>query len=120
VRLELAEDLTARALVRCVPLVDQEGVAEHIRSWTSRPVLEVEASLRTRFAARAGQPPLAGPRLEQLPTGSARELDAGQAAVVAVLAGDGELVVVEGAAGAGKTTPRWSRPATCSSARGDG
>src|SRR5918995_1820077 len=42
VRLELAEDLTARALGRCVPLVHREGVPEHIRSWTSRRVLEVE------------------------------------------------------------------------------
>ncbi|MBB3086277.1 MobF family relaxase [Geodermatophilus sabuli] len=104
VRLELAEDLTARPLGRCVRLVDGKEVAEHIRSWSSRPVLEVEAGLRTRFAARAGQPPLAGPRSDLLPTGVARELDGGQAAAVAVLAGDRGLLVVEGAAGAGRTT----------------
>jgi hypothetical protein len=103
VRLELAEDLTARALDRCVPLVDREGVPEHVRSWTSRPVLDVEADLRTRFAARAGQPPLGAPRPAPLPAGVLERLDAGQAAAVAVLAGDRRLVVVEGAAGAGKT-----------------
>ncbi len=104
VRLELAEDLTARALDRCVPLVDREGVPEHVRSWTSRPVLDVEADLRIRFAARAGQPPLGAPRLAPLPAGVVRGLDAGQVATVALLAGDRRLMVVEGAAGAGKTT----------------
>src|SRR5829696_7214967 len=104
VRLELAEDLTARALDRCVPLVDCEGVPEHVRSWTSRPVLDVEADLRIRFAARAGQPPLGAPRLAPLPAGEVQGLDADQAAAVAVLTGDRRLMVVEGAAGAGKTT----------------
>src|SRR3954447_19942239 len=80
VRLELAEDLTARALGRCVPLVDREGVPEHVRSWTSRPVLDVEADLRTGFAARAGQPVLAGPRPERLPAGAFLGLDAREAA----------------------------------------
>ena len=64
-------------------------------------MLDVEADLRTRFAARAGQPPLGAPRLAPLPAGVVRGLDAGQAAAVAVLAGDRWLVVVEGAAGAG-------------------
>jgi exodeoxyribonuclease V alpha subunit len=104
VRLELAEDLTARALDRCVPLLDREGVPDHVRSWTSRPVLDVEADLRIRFAARAGQPPLGVPRLAPLPAGIVRGLDAGQAAAVAFLAGDRRLMVMEGAAGAGKTT----------------
>src|SRR3954451_19180708 len=93
VRLELAEDLTARALGRCVPLVDREGVPEHVRSWTSRPVLAVEADLRTRFAARVGRPPLGAPRPAPLPAGAVRGLDAGQAAAVAVLAGDRWLAV---------------------------
>src|SRR4051812_21708370 len=104
VRLELAEDLTARALDRCVPLVNREGVPEHVRSWTSRPVLDVEADLRIRFAARGGHALLNGPRTAPLPARLLRRLDAGQAAVVAALAGDRRLVVVEGAAGAGKTT----------------
>src|SRR5829696_5397737 len=104
VRLELAEDLTARGLDRCVPLVDREGVPEHVRSWTSRPVLAVEADLVARFAARAGGPPSNGQRPDLVPAGGGWGLDAGQAAVVAALTGDRPLVVVEGAAGAGKTT----------------
>jgi exodeoxyribonuclease V alpha subunit len=104
VRLELAEDLTARALGRCVPLVDREGVPEHIRSWTSRSVLAVEADLVARLAARADQPALAWPQPELLPVELVRRLDVGQAVAVAVLVGDRRLVVVEGAAGAGKTT----------------
>src|SRR3954447_16789678 len=67
VRLELAEDVTARALGRCVPLLERVGVPEHIRSWTSRPVLAVEADLVTRFAARAGDPAPDGGRPELLP-----------------------------------------------------
>src|SRR5919112_1357381 len=54
VRIELAEDLTARAMGRCVPLLDWDGagVPEHIRAWTSQPVLDVEADLTDRLAAR--------------------------------------------------------------------
>jgi len=144
VRIELAEDLTARALHRCLPLLDRIGVPEHIRGWTSPAVLEVEADLTGRLAARAatdthdvpaGVPAL---RVEQMtapaaeyltpagagvrppagqvsplaaevtPLPQARaavgRLDAGQAAAAVVLAGDRQLVVIEGAAGAGKTT----------------
>src|SRR3954451_23385868 len=55
VRIELAEDLTARAMARCVPLLDRDGagVPEHIRAWTSQPVLDVEADLTDRLAARS-------------------------------------------------------------------
>ncbi len=104
VRLELAEDLTARALDRCVPLLERDLVPEHIRAWTSRPVLEVEANLTARFTARAGalrEPP---PEPEPLPAWLASGLDDGQAAAVTLLTGDRQLTVLEGAAGAGKTT----------------
>jgi ATP:corrinoid adenosyltransferase len=105
VRLELAEDLTARAMDRCVPLLDRDGVPEHIRAWTSQPVLEVEADLTARLAARAttGRPdPDLTPPVDLAASGA--RLNAGQSAAVAALAGDRPLVVVEGAAGAGKTT----------------
>jgi hypothetical protein len=105
VRLELAEDLTARALACCLPLLDRDGVPEHIRARTSQPVLEVEADLTARLTARATtgkpDPDLTSP--VDLAAGGAR-LDAGQSAAVAALAGDRPLAVVEGAAGAGKTT----------------
>ncbi|MCO7221780.1 MobF family relaxase [Klenkia sp. PcliD-1-E] len=103
VRSELAEDLTARALARCLPLLIRDGVPEHVRAWTSPAVLEVEADLVARLAARgthhgadADLRPDRGAGLERL--------DAGQAATAAALAGNRPLIVVEGAAGAGKTT----------------
>ncbi|SOC46931.1 conjugative relaxase domain-containing protein, TrwC/TraI family [Blastococcus aggregatus] len=104
-RFELAEDLTARAMDRCLPLLDRDGVPEHLRAWTSQLVLEVEADLTARLAARAATGgPDAGLTLPVgLPGGGAR-LDAGQSAAVAALSGDRPLAVVEGAAGAGKTT----------------
>ncbi|SFU09017.1 AAA domain-containing protein [Geodermatophilus amargosae] len=104
VRLELAEDLTARTLGRCVPLLERDGVPEHIRSLTSRPVLDVEADLTARFTARAGQPLLPESQHERLPAWLVGGLDDGQAAAVALLTGDRRMVILEGAAGAGKTT----------------
>jgi exodeoxyribonuclease V alpha subunit len=107
VRTELAEDLTARALQRCVPLLARDGVPvpvpEHIRAWTSQAVLDVEAELETRLAARSdrGTIDAAGCAPAALPAG---RLDAGQADAVAALTGERQLVLVEGAAGAGKTT----------------
>ncbi len=98
-RAELAEDLTARAVARCVPLLDRPGVPAHIRAMTSERVLEVEADLVGRLAARAAEPDP-----DPDPPAAAEGLDAGQAAAVAALAGDRALVVIEGAAGAGKTT----------------
>jgi exodeoxyribonuclease V alpha subunit len=118
VRIELAEDLTARALACCVPLLPRGGVPEHLRAWTSRPVLDTEVELTARLAARAvvGAPDtdLTLPPSGRTPplglAAGAGRLDAAQAAAVAALAGDRALVVVEGAAGAGKTT---TLAATC-------
>jgi exodeoxyribonuclease V alpha subunit len=108
VRIELAEDLTARTLSSCVPLLDRDGVPEHIRSFTSGLVLDVEADLAARLAARpAGVPdtPLTPPPTDMTPpvdlAAVAGRLDPGQAAAVAALAGQQRLVVLEGAAGAG-------------------
>jgi hypothetical protein len=129
-RLELAEDLTARALGGCVPLLGRRGLPEHIRALTSQQVLDVEADLSARFIARAAAPDrtLAGnvparahPRAPMgahlrahsgegwVRAGLGWEaldgLDAGQRQVVAAMAaGEHRLLVIEGAAGAGKTT----------------
>ena len=103
VRGELAEDLTARALGRCVPLLDRVGVPEHIRALTSRHVLDVEADLAGRLAARADAPSrrlAPARRIDDASSAWTRR----SASVVAALASDRQLVVVEGAAGAGKTT----------------
>jgi conjugative relaxase-like TrwC/TraI family protein len=108
VRIELAEDVTVRALAMCVPLLQREGLPEHIRAWTAQPVLDTEAELAARLASRATERPAGVPDTDPTPpvdvaAGAAR-LDPGQAAVVAALTGQRALVVVEGAAGAGKTT----------------
>jgi exodeoxyribonuclease V alpha subunit len=104
VRLEMAEDLTARALNVCVPLLSHRdgspwrGVPEHVRALTSPAVIEVEADITTRMIARAQESPVPAV-LEPVAC-----LDVAQREVVAALAGTGTLLVVEGAAGAGKTT----------------
>ncbi|WP_345525103.1 MobF family relaxase [Nocardioides endophyticus] len=100
VRGELAEDIAARAADRCVRLLNQPDVPEHVRSLTSPQVLEVEADLIARLARRSEKP---ARRVRVCGRGLVR-IGPTQAAVVGVLAADGPLVVVEGAAGAGKTT----------------
>jgi exodeoxyribonuclease V alpha subunit len=96
---ELAEDLTARALGLCVPLHREPALPEHIRALTSQYVLDVEADLAARLAAR-------GNTAATTPTDlvAVDGLDAGQRAAVTALAGHDALVLVEGAAGTGKTT----------------
>ena len=73
---------------------------EHVRTLTSPRVLDVEADVIARLARRATQP---ANRARLGGRGLVR-VDPVQAEVVGALAGDGRLVVVEGAAGAGKTT----------------
>jgi hypothetical protein len=102
VRIDLAEDLTARTLCACAPLLTRADVPEHIRSLTSPEVLAVEADLVTRLIGRAEQP--ANPAALPAPArGEPGNLDVAQRAAVASLAGEARLLVVEGAAGAGKT-----------------
>ena len=108
-RIELAEDITARAAGRCVRLLDRSRRAR------ARPVADLAAGARGRGAtsspgsrARAEQPA----RRSALSGRGLVRVDPTQAAVVGALAGDGQLVVVEGAAGAGKTTT-LRRPRHC-------
>ena len=83
VRRELAEDLTARTVARCVPLLARDDVPEHVRALTSHRVLEVEADLVARLAARAEQPVDAPVRVGPVVAG--RRLDPAQRQVVAAL-----------------------------------
>jgi thymidine kinase len=101
VRLELAEDLTARTVDECVPLLDRPGVPEHVRALTSPYVLGVEADLATRLARRAAR---SSARPGPVATDAEAGLDPVQRDVVRTLAASADLVVIEGAAGAGKTT----------------
>jgi len=96
VRTELAEDLTARAVATSVPLIDDIGRPEHIRGLTSQEVLAVEADLNSAFASRSS----VGGSTQPVDGGG---LDQTQLQAIASLAGSHRLVVVEGAAGAGKT-----------------
>jgi exodeoxyribonuclease V alpha subunit len=54
VRRELAEDLTARVIEACVPLVHRDDVPEHVRALTSPDVLAVEYDLASQII-RAGE-----------------------------------------------------------------
>ncbi|GAB3996020.1 MobF family relaxase [Nocardioides marmoraquaticus] len=114
-RRELAEDATGRAVAASVPLLHRGDVPHHVRALTSPQVLAVEDQLidrltvlargRTRDATDTQAPDGLGGRLGGHHTGSAPAgLDARQEHAVCVLAGTSRLVVVEGAAGAGKTT----------------
>lgn len=49
VRRELAEDLTARAVAACVPLVNRADAPEHVRALSSPDVLAVEHDLVARI-----------------------------------------------------------------------
>lgn len=98
-RVELAEDLTARAVTACRALRERNDVPEHIRNLTSDRVVAVEAELVDSIAARSVRPVDDAARVRGV-----EHLDAAQQKVVAALAGDAGLLVIEGAAGAGKTT----------------
>lgn len=100
VRTELAEDLSARVVDACVPLLHHAGVPEHVRALTSPRVLRTEADIVARLAGRAGVPPGLAVLSPEAGTG----LGELQCAAAAALASDAELVVIEGAAGAGKTS----------------
>ena len=104
VRIELAEDLTARVVEACAPLLERSGVPEHIRALSSHEVLAVEADLVTRLVNRAAQPVTAADLDSEEAGVQLGALDVAQRAAVAALAGTARLLVVEGAAGAGKTT----------------
>lgn len=100
VRHELVEDIADRARTRCVPMLERDDVPEHVRSLTSERVIEVEADLVDSLAARSSRRVTDAVRFRSL-----AHLDDAQQRVVAALAGgDAGLLVIEGAAGTGKTT----------------
>src|SRR6478609_1840323 len=98
IRHELVEDIAERARARCVPLLERDDVPEHVRSLTSERVLAVEDDLVDSIAAHAARPVTTAGRLR-----GSRHLDPAQQRVVAALAGGAGLLVIEGAAGTGKT-----------------
>lgn len=101
VRSEFTEDLTARIVAASVPLLGREDVPVDVRALTSQQVVAVEWHLVRRFTGRAEGPgrPVDLRRARRTIAGLGRD----QTAAVAYLAGGDPLVIVEGAAGAGKT-----------------
>ena len=109
---EMAEDISNRVLANCLSVVDRADVPEHIRHLTSKAVIALRDDITGRLAVRgASAHQLAGvdevgaalARIE-LASGGEVQLDEGQVAAVQAITGDGPLVFVEGAAGAGKTS----------------
>ena len=103
---EFLEDLTARAVDRSTALTEPaHGVVmpEAVRHLTSAHVVAGEKDLSDRLAARAAHAGLDA-ALPDVMVAGGRELGVQQRAVVQAMAGTHQLVVVEGAAGAGKTT----------------
>lgn len=99
-RTELAEDVTARAVARCTPLLTRRDVPEHVRSLTSPGVLAVEGDLIARIERRADHSATLGRADSLVP----HQEDSVHHDAVGALTSTAPLVVVEGAAGAGKTT----------------
>jgi ATP-dependent exoDNAse (exonuclease V) alpha subunit len=89
-----------------VPLLARTGVPDHVRALTSPRVLNVEADIAGRLAIRSAEPAtnIEAALVAGAASDAGLQLDACQARAVAVLAGQRTLIVVEGAAGAGKTT----------------
>ena len=105
-RRDAVEDITQRAADLSVPLLDRDPVPDHIRQLTSEHVLAVEAEVSGRLAMRGAVDGSDADPTQVTHAASAAgvELDAHQVDAVTALAGDHALVVVHGAAGAGKTT----------------
>lgn len=106
---DLAEDVTARANAASVNVLDAGREAPaHVRQWTSQEVIAVDRELDERMALRSTQGHVPAP-IEQVAAaeatlGRTEALDTGQVEAVRAIAGTGQLVLIEGAAGAGKTT----------------
>jgi len=117
VRTELAEDIAARAAAAAVPLLQRDDIPAHVRAWTCAEAIAVEADLTGRLAARGAADAVAGAdaggdagrdadaeRVAGAAAAAGVTLDPAQAEAAAALAGEHALVLVTGAAGAGKTT----------------
>ncbi|WP_144831565.1 MobF family relaxase [Kocuria rhizophila] len=75
---------------------------EYVAHWTSVRVMQAETELRDLITAQVPEDEPALPDVQEL--AQAAGLDAGQAEAAAALASTDPLVIVEGAAGSGKTT----------------
>jgi conjugative relaxase-like TrwC/TraI family protein len=95
----IAEDITEQVRAECLTTdpTRRAMIPDHVRHLTSPAVIELENDIKARLAGRS----IEG---HQLYLGGVPEgLDAGQVHAVRVIAGTGQLVQIEGAAGVGKT-----------------
>lgn len=100
---EFVSIATALAMEDCFSILPPGSPApEHVAHLTSLRVVQVETELRDLLAERALKREPKHPDVRE--AAHARSLDAGQEHAAAAVASDDPLVIVEGAAGAGKTT----------------
>ncbi|MCX7522730.1 AAA family ATPase [Microbacterium sp. STN6] len=100
---EFIEVATRLALEDCFSILPPgTATPEHVAHLTSLRVVQAETELRDRLAART--PALEPKHSDLTEAAQARGLDAGQERAAAVVASADLLVIVEGVAGAGKTT----------------
>ena len=100
---EFVQIATALAMEDCFSILPPGAPApEHVAHLTSLRVVQAETELRDLIAARIPQQDLGYPDVRR--AARRRGLDAGQERAAAAVASTDPLVVVEGAAGAGKTT----------------
>jgi len=100
---EFVHVATALAMEDCFSILPPGAPApEHVAHLTSLRVVQAETQLRDLLTARVPRREPEHPDVRE--AAQARGLDAGQACAAAAVASTDPLVIVEGAAGAGKTT----------------
>ncbi len=102
---ELIAVATALALEDCFSVLPPDSVTpEHVAHLTSLRVVQVETELRDLITARIPERDPEHVDVREHAAVLGQQLDPGQLAAAAAVASSDPLVIVEGAAGAGKTT----------------
>ena len=102
---ELVTVATQLALEDCFStLPDDAPTPEHVAHLTTIRVVQVETELRDLLTKRAPAEEQPHPDLRKVAAELGQDLDSGQLEAAAAIASTDPLVIVEGAAGAGKTT----------------
>lgn len=102
---ELIALSTALALEDCFSILPTGAPApEHVAHLTSLRVVQVETELRDLLTARKPETKQRYRDVSHVATRLGQQLDAGQLGAAAAVASSDPLVIVEGAAGSGKTT----------------
>ncbi|RGE17903.1 TrwC relaxase [Leucobacter sp. wl10] len=100
---DFVQAATVLALEDCFTILPPDTPRpEHVAHWTSVRVIQAETELRDLIAARVPEQEPEHPDVRRL--AQAQNLDPGQTEAAAAVASTDPLVIVEGAAGSGKTT----------------